>query len=135
MTKDELRKGLRETFSLPNERNLFWKYIGQLEQRIAELEEPILCNKCNDHIDDDGAICGVCASTQDTVINEQRERIAELEKENEVSSEDGDDGEFRCDLCGAKLLPCDESPLYGKSWLHPESCCVKAGLWWGCEKS
>ena len=79
MTKDELRKGLRETFSLPNVKNLFWKYIGQLEQRIAELEEPILCHKCNDHIDDDGAICGVCASTQDTVINEQRERIAELE--------------------------------------------------------
>jgi len=38
MTKDELRKGLRETFSLPNERNLFWRYIGQLEKRIAELE-------------------------------------------------------------------------------------------------
>lgn len=28
-------------------------------------------------------------------------RIKELEKENEVSSEDGDDGEFRCDFCGA----------------------------------
>ena len=39
MTKDELRKGIRETFSLINERNLFWKYIGQLEQRIAELEK------------------------------------------------------------------------------------------------
>lgn len=39
MTKDELRKGLRETFSLLNERNLFWKYIGQLEQRIAEMEK------------------------------------------------------------------------------------------------
>jgi len=37
MTKDELRKGLRETFSLPNERNLFWQYIGQLEKRIAEI--------------------------------------------------------------------------------------------------
>jgi len=79
MTKDELRKGLRETFSLPNERNLFWRYIGQLEQRIKELEEPILCHKCNDHIYGDGAICGACASTQDIVINEQRERIAELE--------------------------------------------------------
>lgn len=39
MTKDELRKGLRENFSLINERNLFWRYIGQLEKRIAELEE------------------------------------------------------------------------------------------------
>lgn len=39
MTKDELRKGLRETFSIINERNLFWRYIGQLEKRIAELEK------------------------------------------------------------------------------------------------
>lgn len=38
MTKDELRKGLRETFSLLNERNLFWRYIGQIEQRIKVLE-------------------------------------------------------------------------------------------------
>ena len=54
---------------------------------------------------------------------------------NEVSSEDGDDGVFHCDICGTELLPCDTSPLYGKSWLHPENSCVKAGLWWGCEKA
>lgn len=82
MTKDELRKGIMEAFSSIVERTLFWRYIGQLEKRIAELEEPILCHKCNDHIDGDGAICGVCASTQDIVNNEQRERIAELESEN-----------------------------------------------------
>ena len=41
MTKDELRKGLRETFSLINQRTLFWQYIGQLEKRIAELENDI----------------------------------------------------------------------------------------------
>ena len=70
MTRDELCKGIRTSFSLINERNLFWKYIGQLEARIAELEEPILCHKCNDHIDGDGAICGVCAKTQDSIIKE-----------------------------------------------------------------
>ena len=48
-----------------------------------------------------------------------------------LMNEDVPDGDFHCDICGVKLLPCDTSPLYGKSWLHPENSCVKAGLWWG----
>jgi len=78
--------------------------------------------------------CPTCLKWQPEPVTQCPECCIPL-LQNEVSSEDGDDGEFRCDLCGTKLLPCDESPLYGKSWLHPENCCVKAGLWWGCEKS
>jgi hypothetical protein len=51
----------------------------QLEARIAELEKPILCAKCNDHIiADDGAVCEICADTMDTIITELQTRIAEL---------------------------------------------------------
>ncbi len=53
-----------------------------LEARIAELGRAILCAKCNDHIiADDGAICEICADTQDTVITELQARVAELEQE------------------------------------------------------
>lgn len=45
------------------------------------MDKPILCAKCNDHIiADDGAVCEICADTQDTIITELQARIAELEK-------------------------------------------------------
>lgn len=28
-----------------------------------------------------------------------------------------------CPICLAELEPCDDSPLYGKSWLHPDNDC------------
>ena len=53
-----------------------------LQARIAELEKPILCAKCNDHIEvgEQGAICEVCASTQESAITELQEEVAELRK-------------------------------------------------------
>jgi len=49
-----------------------------------EQAKPILCAKCNDHIiADDGAICIICAATQDTIIAELQVRIAELEAERD----------------------------------------------------
>lgn len=50
-----------------------------LQARIAELSKPILCAKCNDHlIANDGAICEVCASTQESVIDELQGENAAL---------------------------------------------------------
>lgn len=56
------------------------KYVANMQARIAELERPILCAKCNDHIiADDGAVCEICADTMDTIITELQTRNAELE--------------------------------------------------------
>jgi hypothetical protein len=53
--------------------------VQAMTKRIAELEKPILCAKCNDHIiADDGAVCEICADTMDTIITELQTRIAEL---------------------------------------------------------
>ncbi len=44
----------------------------------------ILCAKCNDHIvaGEQGAICEVCASTQESAITELQKENAELKKQN-----------------------------------------------------
>ena len=59
---------------------MFNRQILKYTKRIAELEKPILCAKCNGHIiADDGAVCEICADTMDTIITELQARIAELE--------------------------------------------------------
>jgi len=56
--------------------------VADLLARIEELERPILCAKCNDHIiADDGAVCEICADTMDTIITELQARIEELDNE------------------------------------------------------
>ena len=79
------------------------------EELIKELEEPILCHKCNDHIDGDGAICGICASTQDTVINELETHIDELKAALSKAAH------MICDCSGS--CPSD---VY--DWEHPNLC-------------
>lgn len=53
----------------------------------------------------------------------------ELPCGNDYSSEDSDDGQFAtlCPYCEIVLERCDESPLYGKSWLHPPTSCEASG--------
>ena len=52
----------------------YWEVLETMDEIVALLktleENPILCAMCNDHIDGDGAICGVCAKTQDSIIKE-----------------------------------------------------------------
>jgi len=59
-----------------------WKESFDLAQtEIAKLKQPIICAKCNDHIvANDGAICEVCAYTQESAITELQGDIEELEK-------------------------------------------------------
>ena len=61
---------VQETTSPDN----YWEVLETMDEIVALLktleENPILCAMCNDHIDGDGAICGVCAKTQDSIIKE-----------------------------------------------------------------
>lgn len=55
-----------------------------LRQREVRLKQPILCHKCNDHIlSNDGAICEVCASTQESVISELQSENETLRSDNQ----------------------------------------------------